>query len=100
MFTCQDCPPAPPAWFGLRELLLHLLFTPALLLPLVAGAAALLAWRLQQRLLPVLALDLLSTLAVSTIYSPAATATLTAWLTQQGPAIAVVAPPSRAPCSC
>ena len=81
----------------LREPLLHLLFTPALLLPLVAAAAALLVWRLQRPVLPGLALALLAPLAVSTIYSPAATDALTAWLTRQMPAAALAAPPPLAP---
>jgi uncharacterized SAM-binding protein YcdF (DUF218 family) len=75
-----------------RELLLHLLFLPALLLPLVAGGWVLLAWALRWRSPAVLALALLSALAVSTIYSPIATALLTAWL--QGPLPASAAPAS------
>ncbi len=62
MFTWQDCAQTSLAWFGLRELLLHLLFTPALLLPLVAGGSALLAWLLRWRSPAVLALGLLSPL--------------------------------------
>jgi hypothetical protein len=78
-----------------RELLLHLLFTPALLLPLVAGGWVLLAWALRWRSPAVLALALLPPLAVSTIYSPIATALLTAWL--QGPLPASAAPASTTP---
>jgi len=33
----QSCHPAPLPWFSLRELLLGLVHTPALLLPLPAG---------------------------------------------------------------
>ena len=54
------CPPAPLAWFSLRELLLGLVHTPALAL-----------------LLP---------LALSAIYSPPATAILSGWLQSQLPA--------------
>jgi len=43
----RDCPTEPLAWIPLRELLLSLLLTPALLLPLVAVLALLLAWWLR-----------------------------------------------------
>ena len=95
MFTWQDCAQISLAWFGPRELLLNLLFTPALLLPLVAGGSALLAWALRWRSSAALALALLTPLAVSTIYSPIATALLTAWL--QGPLPASAAPASTTP---
>ena len=95
MLTWQDCTQTSLAWFGPRELLLHLLFTPALLLPLVAGGSALLAWALRWRSPAVLAMALLPPLAVSTIYSPIATALLTAWL--QGPLPAPAAPASTTP---
>ena len=54
------CPPAPLAWFSLRELLLGLVHTPAL--------------------------PLLLPLALSAIYSPPATAILSGWLQSQLPA--------------
>ena len=41
------CPPAPLAWFSLRELLLSLVHTRALLLPLAAALGLALAWCLQ-----------------------------------------------------
>jgi len=87
----NDCPSAPLAWINLRELLLKVLFTPALLLPLVATASALLAWRLHLHRSSMLALALLAPLAISTIYSPAATTLLSAWLQSQLPAPSAVA---------
>jgi uncharacterized SAM-binding protein YcdF (DUF218 family) len=73
------------AWIPLRELLLHLFTTPALLLPLLAALALLLgvatglgwAWR---ALLSGVAVAL-----VSLLYSPLATAGLSAWLSSQLP---------------
>ena len=70
MMTWQDCAQPPLAWLETRELLLHLLFTPALLLPLVVGSWVFLAWPLRWRSPAVLALGPLPALAVSTIYSP------------------------------
>ena len=86
-------------WIPLRDSLLHLVITPALLLPLIAalalalGAAAGLRW-------PAIALlSGLSVAVVSVLYSPLTTAALTAWLTSQlpkpppptpGPALAVL----------
>jgi uncharacterized SAM-binding protein YcdF (DUF218 family) len=64
LFIWKDCAQPPLAGLEARELLLHLLFTPALLLPLVAGGWVFLAWALRWRSPAVLAL------AVSTIYSP------------------------------
>lgn len=86
------CPTEPMAWIPLRELLLQLVTTPALLLPLLAAVALLLcaatglggAWR---ALLSGLAVAL-----VSLLYSPLATAALSAWLSSQLPA-----PPPPAP---
>ena len=43
----RTCPPAPLAWIPLRELLLGLVHTPALLLPLAAALGLALAWCLQ-----------------------------------------------------
>ena len=79
------CPPEPMAWIPLRELLLHLFTTPALLLPLLAALVLLLgvatglgwAWR---ALLSGVAVAL-----VSLLYSPLATAALSAWLSSQLP---------------
>jgi uncharacterized SAM-binding protein YcdF (DUF218 family) len=73
------------AWIPLRELLLHLFTTPALLLPLLAALTLLLgvatglgwAWR---ALFSGFAVTL-----VSLIYSPLATAGLSAWLSSQLP---------------
>jgi uncharacterized SAM-binding protein YcdF (DUF218 family) len=87
----NDCPVEPLAWINLRELLLMVLFMPALLLPLVAAASALLAWRLHLHRSAILALALLTPLATSTIYSPAATTLLSAWLQNQLPAPSAVA---------
>ena len=79
------CPPEPMAWIPLRELLLHLFTNPALLLPLLAALVLLLgvatglgwAWR---ALLSGVAVAL-----VSLLYSPLATAALSAWLSSQLP---------------
>jgi len=86
----RDCPTEPLAWIPLRELLLSLLLTPALLLPLVAVLALLLAWWLRLPRPAALALTLLLPLLLSTLYSPAATALLTTWLHTQLP------PPAQA----
>jgi uncharacterized SAM-binding protein YcdF (DUF218 family) len=77
----RDCPTEPLAWIPLRELLL----TPALLLPLVAVLALLLAWWLRLPRPAALALTLLLPLLLSSLYSPAATALLTTWLHTQLP---------------
>jgi uncharacterized SAM-binding protein YcdF (DUF218 family) len=94
-----SCPAAPMAWFSLRDALLHLFLTPALLLPLVGllalalAAAAGLRW-------PTRALfSGLAVAVLSLLYSPLATAGLSAWLRSQlplppppapGPALAVL----------
>jgi uncharacterized SAM-binding protein YcdF (DUF218 family) len=88
----QTCPPASLAWFSLRELLLGLVHTPALLLPLAAALALALAWWLQLPRLATAALALLLPLTLSAIYSPPATALLTGWLQSQLPVA-----PSSAP---
>lgn len=82
----QSCPPDPLTWIELRELLLWLLHTPALLLPLVGLLAAALAWRLQLSRRALGWLALLAPLGFSVIYTPLATALLTAWLHTQLPA--------------
>jgi uncharacterized SAM-binding protein YcdF (DUF218 family) len=98
------CPPEPMAWIGLREPILHLITTPALLLPLLAGLVLHLITT-PALLLPLLAglvlllsatvglgwawRALVSGLAVallSLLYSPLSTAALSAWLTSQLPA--------------
>ena len=63
-----------------RDALLTLLLTPALLLPLAEAVALLLAWCLQLSRPAGLALVLLSTLALSALYSSATTAWLSGWL--------------------
>lgn len=91
------CPSAPQGWIGLRELLLQLLYHPALLLPLAAllvlAVARLLAWPPRWLLLSVV----LATLSLSSIYSSAATAALDGWLQTQLPlpmaALAAAPPP-------
>jgi uncharacterized SAM-binding protein YcdF (DUF218 family) len=94
-----SCPAGPTAWFSLRDSLLQLITTPALLLPLVASLVLVLcatarlgwAWR---ALLPGLAV-----LLASLLYSPLTTAGLSDWLDSQmppphrpypGPALAVL----------
>ena len=86
------CPPAPLAWFSLRELLLGLVHSPALLLPLAAALGLALAWWWQLSRAGTTALALLLPLALSAIYSPPATALLSGWLQSQLPAA-----PSSAP---
>jgi len=81
----RDCPTEPLAWIPLRELLLSLLLTPALLLPLVAVLALLLAWWLRLPRPAALALALLLPLLLSSLYSPASTTLLTTWLHTQLP---------------
>jgi uncharacterized SAM-binding protein YcdF (DUF218 family) len=92
----RSCPPAPLVWIELRELLLSLLQTPALLLPLVGLAAALLAWLLHLPRWARVPLALLLPLVCSVLYSPIATALLTAWLHTQlpSPASAASTPPA------
>lgn len=70
----RTCPPAPLAWIPLRELLLGLVHTPALLLPLTAALG----------------------LALSALYSPLATALLSGWLQSQLPASPSSAPAAAA----
>jgi uncharacterized SAM-binding protein YcdF (DUF218 family) len=80
------CPTGPLAWFSVRDLLLHGVTTPAVLLPLVAGlivltcAAAGIAWAWRALLAG------LAVLLASLLYSPLATAALSAWLASQIPA--------------
>jgi hypothetical protein len=68
----RDCPTEPLAWIPLRELLLSVLLTPALLLPLVAVLPLLLAWWLRLPWLAALAIALL----LSSLYCPSSTNTL------------------------
>ena len=82
----RTCPPAPLAWIPLRELLLGLVHTPALLLPLAAALGLALAWWLQLSRSGTAALAVLLPLALSAIYSPLATALLSGWLQSQLPA--------------
>jgi uncharacterized SAM-binding protein YcdF (DUF218 family) len=83
--TWIHCPSEPQGWIGLRELLLQLLYQPALLLPLAAllvlAVAWLLSWPPRWTLLGVV----LVSLSLSSIYSPAATAALDGWLRAQLP---------------
>jgi uncharacterized SAM-binding protein YcdF (DUF218 family) len=67
------------------------------LLPLVGGTALLLAWGLSLPHLAVLALAVLAPLAISLIYSTAATAWLSAWLLAQLPPAPAVAANPTAP---
>ncbi|MCX5951944.1 MAG: hypothetical protein NTZ40_00230 [Cyanobacteria bacterium] len=67
MIACQDCAPASLAWIGLREFVLGLFLSPALLLPLVGIAAVLLASSFNLSLPQRLVRMLLLPLVVSTI---------------------------------
>lgn len=80
-----SCPPDPLVWISWRECLLHVLQTPALLLPAVALLVLTAVLSLRRQRFLALALALLSSLLVSAIYSPAATAALSAWLHRQLP---------------
>lgn len=93
----QSCPPDPLSWFAWREALLTVLHSPALLLPLVGGAALLLAWGLSLPRLAGLALAVFAPLALSVLYSTAATAWLSAWLLAQLPPAPAVAANPTAP---
>lgn len=77
------CSPDPLMWLQLREPLLHLLYHPWLVLPLLGLLSWLLAWTLaiQKRIAAVLLVMLLLAL----IYSPGGTAILSYWLNQQMP---------------
>ncbi|MEY4801434.1 MAG: hypothetical protein RLZZ274_165 [Cyanobacteriota bacterium] len=90
----RTCPPAPLAWIPLRELLLGLVHTPALLLPLTAALGLALAWWLQLSRSGTAALSVLLPLALSAFYSPLATALLSGWLQSQLPAAPSFAPAS------
>lgn len=81
----RSCPPAPLAWIGVRELLVTVLLTPALLLPLLGITGWALAWwrRCSRRQAAVL--TVLLPLAASVLYSPLATAWFTGWLQGQVP---------------
>jgi uncharacterized SAM-binding protein YcdF (DUF218 family) len=81
----QACPPSPLAWFVVREFLLNLFFTPALLLPLIGALALLLAWWRQFPPLALPAMALFAPLALSVLYSPLATTLLSSWLIAQVP---------------
>ncbi|TVS02365.1 MAG: YdcF family protein [Cyanobium sp. PLM2.Bin73] len=82
------------AWFSLRGSLLHLLTTPALLLPLVAGLAFLLSTAARLRWGTRALFTGLAVVLVSLLYSPLTTAGLSAWLSSQLPH-----PPSIVPAS-
>ncbi|MGB5135670.1 MAG: YdcF family protein [Prochlorococcaceae cyanobacterium] len=90
----SSCPAAPMAWFSMRDALLQLVSTPALLLPLVGGlalvlcAVAGLGWPVRA------SLSALAVVIVSLLYSPLTTAGLSAWLTSQLP---LPPPPSSGP---
>ena len=81
----QSCPPSPLGWFELREPLLNLLLTPALLLPFVGALALLLGWWCQLPTLSLSAVALLAPLSLSALYSPLATTLLSGWLMAQLP---------------
>jgi len=81
----QDCLPSPLAWFELRDPLLTLLLTPALVLPLVGAFALLLAWWYQLPRLALPAVALLAPLTLSVLYSPLATSLLSGMLMAQVP---------------
>jgi uncharacterized SAM-binding protein YcdF (DUF218 family) len=81
----SHCPSNPQAWIGLRELLLQVLYQPALLLPLAALLVLIVAWWLAWPPRWALISVVLVTLSLSVLYSPAATAALDWWLQAQLP---------------
>ena len=72
-------------WFGLREFLLTVLHTPAMLLPLAAVVGVALATMLHLRGASRAAVAVAAPILVSLLYSPAATLALTGWLQGQLP---------------
>lgn len=86
----RSCPPDPLTWFNLREILLGVLFNPALLLPLLVAAVLIAAWLLHTPTLPAAFTALVVALAASMLYTPLATSLLTGWLLHQVPS----APPN------
>jgi uncharacterized SAM-binding protein YcdF (DUF218 family) len=81
----RSCPAAPLAWIGVRELLLTVLFTPALLLPVLGLAGGILAGVLRLPRVQALVLTLLLPMVASVLYTPLATDVLTGWLQAQVP---------------
>jgi len=81
----SSCPAAPMAWFSLRDFLLHLVTTPVLLLSLVGGLALVIGASGDVSRTARALLCALCVAFVSLLYSPLATAGLTAWLTSQLP---------------
>ena len=84
-FRWTHCPQPPLVWIGFRELLLHLLFTPGLVLPLLAG----LLW-ITTGALPItrsLRVGLIAAALVGTalVYTPLGTSLLSSWLLDQLP---------------
>lgn len=81
----RSCPPDYLPGIELRELLLQVLFSPPLFLCLVALAAFLLARQCRLSLASMIGVVGLASMTVSMIYTPSATAVLTAWLQHQQP---------------
>ena len=73
------------AWFGIREYLLRVLFSPFLFLLSIGFIFFLLSWQLPFTRKTQLALSTLATLLSSSIYSPAATSLFTYFLEKQLP---------------
>jgi uncharacterized SAM-binding protein YcdF (DUF218 family) len=85
LFRWSSCPPRPLEWFGIRDSVLHLVATPFLLLPLLAG----LLW-VSFSLLPLsrsirACLVGAALLCVSLVYTPIGTSLLSTWLRLQMP---------------
>lgn len=81
----QFCSSESLPWISLRGVLLQVLFSPPLLLPLVALAAVVLARRFKLPRSGLIGVGVLAPLVVSLIYTPIATTLLTAWLQHQQP---------------
>jgi uncharacterized SAM-binding protein YcdF (DUF218 family) len=84
-FRWTSCPQAPLVWIGFRESLLHLLFTPGLVLPLLAG----LLW-IATGALPIArslrgCLMAAALVSASLLYTPLGTSLLSSWLLDQLP---------------
>lgn len=81
----QYCPTERLPWITLRELLLQVLFSPPLLLPLVALGAVVMARQFKLPRAGQIGVGVLAPALVSLLYTPMTTALLTAWLEHQQP---------------
>ena len=85
LFRWSSCPPRPLDWFVLRDSVFHLVVTPVLLLPLLAGLLWISCTRLGLRLPIRACLVAAFLLCLSTVYTPIGTSLLSTWLRHQVP---------------